>query len=257
MRVVRWAGILVISLVVLGALGLAVALRTKRAASSAVEEVAPGVYHVRNFLADVYGSRVGDSVVLFDAGMDPGGRALDDLLAALHATRTEVRHVFLSHGHFDHVAGAGLFPNALVHVGRADAPVVAQREACRPFTPCLLGAVLSGPPLQPNAPLEAQAHIDVGGGQSVLALPFPGHTPGSFLFLFDAVLFTGDSIQLENGALTPANPHFSVDAPENQASIRSLERRLAGVRVDFVCTGHMWCTKPGTAAALLQRLIRR
>jgi len=46
------------------------ALRSQCSASSAVERVAANVYHVRNFLADIYGVRVGSQVLLFDAEMD-------------------------------------------------------------------------------------------------------------------------------------------------------------------------------------------
>ena len=39
------------------------------------------------------------------------------------------------------------------------------------------------------------------GEQKVVALPFPGHTPGSYLFVFDGVLFVSDSIQISDGKL--------------------------------------------------------
>jgi glyoxylase-like metal-dependent hydrolase (beta-lactamase superfamily II) len=250
----RWLPRVVLGVLALGLATLVLVLRSKRSGTSEVELVAPGIYHVRNFLADVYASRVEDGVILFDAGMDPEGRAIDDVLAELHASRAQVRHVFLTHGHFDHVAAAGLYPNAVVHIGSGDSAVLAQREAARPLTPRLWGALIGAGPLEVKSPLRGTERIRVGNAESVLALPFPGHTPGSFVFLFHGVLFTGDSIQLEHGQLTPANPNFSVDPAQNQASIHALAKQLDGERVDFVCTGHMWCTTPGSAAELLQRL---
>jgi glyoxylase-like metal-dependent hydrolase (beta-lactamase superfamily II) len=197
---------------------------------------------------------VGSDVILFDAGMDPEGHAIDDMLRALRATRDDVKHVFLTHGHFDHVAAAGLYRNAQVHAGTGDLAMMAHRESARPITPRLFGALIDSSSVEPNSPLDERRRIDVGSGKSVLTMPFPGHTPGSFLFLFDGVPFTGDSILLEGGRLTHAMPGNSVDLAQNKVSIRSLAGLLENERVDYVCTGHMWCTAPGMAQELIQRL---
>ena len=63
-------------------------------------------WRLRNFFTEIYGVRVGDKVILFDAGVGTEGRALDALLGALNARRDDVSQVFLTHGHFDHVAAS-------------------------------------------------------------------------------------------------------------------------------------------------------
>jgi glyoxylase-like metal-dependent hydrolase (beta-lactamase superfamily II) len=75
------------------------------------------------------------------------------------------------------------------------------------------------------------------------------------LFLFDGVLFTGDSILMDHGKLTPANPKHSVDIEENHRSIAALGDTLREHPVTVVCTGHMSCTKPEETRALLEALI--
>jgi glyoxylase-like metal-dependent hydrolase (beta-lactamase superfamily II) len=253
----RW-GISIAAGTAVLAVGLLVGtLRAKCRASSAVEAVAPGIYHVRNFLADIYAVRAGSGVLLFDAGMDREGHATDDLLAAMGAKRKDVRHVFLTHAHPDHVAAAPLFPNAQIHVGAADVDVLAQRAPVRPLTPRLFGAMTgSAPAIIANRPLHGRERISVSSEEQVLALPFPGHTPGSFLYLFRRVLFTGDSVLLEKGKLVPALPGNSVEPEQNHASIRALPELLAKENVDSICTGHMWCTRPGEAPQLLDELVR-
>lgn len=255
-KALRYAAIIT-GLAALGVAALTVGLRAKRAGSSAVEELAPGIHHVRNFFADVYAARAGSGVLLFDAGIDPAGHAIDDLLRALGATREQVSHVFLSHGHFDHVAAAGLFPNARVHLGAADVAMAAQDEPAQPLTPRLFGALAGSAVIHANSPLEGRQRVDVGGNAPVLALPFPGHTPGSYLYLFRGVLFSGDSINLDHGQLTAAVPDHSMDPLGNRTSISRLPFLLGYERVSYVCTGHMQCTSPGSAPALLQQLLSR
>lgn len=251
----RSAAIALTLLAALGASVLLAVLRERRAGSSAVEEVAPGIYHVRNFLSDVYGARAGGGVLLFDAGMDPEGHAIDELLRALGATREQVTHVFLSHAHFDHVAAVRLFPRARIHLGNGDVGMAGHSEPVRPLTPRLMGALLGSAPLQANDPLEGRQRIEVGGAERVLALPFPGHTPGSYVYLFRHVLFTGDSLRIDGGKLLPAAPEHSVDPVANRTSISRLPFLLGYERIDQVCTGHMWCTPAGSAQALLGELL--
>lgn len=252
---VRRVVIALASLLAIATLSLAVSLRTRRAGSGTVEEVAPGIHHVRNLFSDVYAARAGADVLLFDAGVDPEGRAVAELLAALGATRTQVKHVFLSHGHFDHIAAAELFPNARIHLGHGDVAMAAQREPAQPLTPRLFGALVGSVPVRAHDALEGRQRIDIGGSDAVIALPFPGHTPGSYLYLFRHVLFTGDSLRLADGKLQPAEPGDSVDPTANRTSISRLPYLLGYERIDYVCTGHTWCTRKGSAQAMLRQLL--
>jgi glyoxylase-like metal-dependent hydrolase (beta-lactamase superfamily II) len=251
MKWLRRAAFVMVGLLVLAAAAIIVGARAKRSASGPVESMGSGLHHVRNLVTDLYGARVGTEVVLFDAALDPQGRAIDDLLRTLGAKRENVSHVFLSHGHFDHVAGAGLFPRARIHIGAGDAGVLAQSEPARPWLPRLWGALFGVPAVEGGVSLNGRERVDVGGGESVLAIPFPGHTPGSYLFLFRGVLFTGDSVMFDHGKLTPAVPRYSVDIRQNREAVHGLPGLIAGESVDQICTGHMVCSRPGEAATLL------
>lgn len=255
-KVLRWIASTLAGAGVLALLGGAWFMRSRRADSGPVAELAPNLVHGRNFFCDLYAARIGEHAVLFDAGMDPEGHAIDAMLTRLGVSRRDVTHVFLSHAHFDHVAAAALFPRARVHVGSADLDMLAHREPARPLTPRVFGALTGSVAMEANSPLLDRRPIDVGGGESVLAIPFPGHTPGSFVYFFRGVLFTGDSINLENGRLTPAVPSHSVNPSGNRSSIRRVFGLIGERSVERVCTGHMGCTAPGDAPAMLHALVR-
>lgn len=232
-------------------------MRRRRGLASVPEVVGGGVLRVRNAFTDVYAARAGGRVLLFDAGFDPRGRAVDRLLAALGAGRDAVSDVFLSHGHFDHVAATPLFPGARVHVGAGDVAMLAQRSPTRPWGVRVFDRALPVPPVEATHALAGRVRVSLADGTPVTALPFPGHTPGSYLMLFRGVLFTGDSLRLSGGRLHLALPPFSVDMRANRRSAAGLLELLAGEQVDVICTGHQGCTSAGQAQALLADLVRR
>jgi glyoxylase-like metal-dependent hydrolase (beta-lactamase superfamily II) len=50
--------------------------------------------------------------MLFDAGSDKKGKAIFGELSRVGLGRENVKTIFLTHGHRDHMAGVPLFPNA-------------------------------------------------------------------------------------------------------------------------------------------------
>ena len=182
MRALHWGAVVSFSVAALLSLLLLLAgasLRGKRDEAGAPAQVTARVLSVRNFLSDMYAARIGARVIVFDAGMDPDAHALELLVQSLGADLGAVSDIFLTHGHFDHVAAAARCPRAKIHIGAADAEVLAQRASSRAIVPRLFGTLLSVPAVEASHRIEGSSTIDVGGGESVLALPLPGHTPGS------------------------------------------------------------------------------
>src|SRR5262249_28516167 len=107
------------------------------------------------------------------------------------------------------------------------------------------------PPGNVTDPLSGATEIPVGDGKVVRAYPAPGHTPGSYVFLYDGTLFVGDTMNFKGGKLERAPAPFDADrAAAGRAiiSIRDLAKRQA---VERICTGHSGCTPPGNAITLL------
>jgi hydroxyacylglutathione hydrolase len=245
-----------LSIFLLGLGGLVVTARLMRGRSSPPEAIGR-IMRERNLFTELYGARAGGGVILFDAGVDPAGGALDRLLGALSATRSDVREVFLSHGHFDHVAAAPLCTRAKIRVGAPDVEFMAQRAPMlAPLAGRMLNRVFPVPPVYATDALSGKVEIPVGDDR-VLAIPTPGHTPGSYVFVFAGVLFAGDTMIIDGDKLGFCMGAFSVDRDANRRSVAHLGEALAGVEVHTVCTGHMGCTPPGKGKAMLAALIER
>ena len=212
---------------------------------------------VENLFVPVFAARAGSQIVLFDTGIDVEGQALDALLDALHAGRDDVKHIFLTHGHFDHVAHAGLCKSAKVHLGAADLGIVTQREPTATIGDRIFSAMLPTPPYEPNTTHTGVWSLALEGGKEVLAIPLPGDTAGAYVYLYDGVLFTGDSIHRHGNHLGFALPIFAADMAQNRRSIAGLGAALTGHNVEVVCTGHEGCTAEGRGGPELADLIAR
>jgi hydroxyacylglutathione hydrolase len=256
-RALNWIGVVLFgaaALILLLLLLAGVSLRAKRHEAGVPAQVTSRVVTVRNFVTDVYAARVGPRVILFDAGMDPEAHALERLVDALGADLGAVSDIFLTHGHFDHVAAVMRCPGAKIHIGAADAEVLAHRTVSRALMPRLFGTLLSVPAVEASHRLVGSVDIDVGNGESVLAVPLPGHTPGSYAYLFAGVLFTGDALFVGSDGLELSEPDEAVIDASTCRSIAQINALFREHRVSEICTGHRGCTPPEEASRVIERL---
>jgi hydroxyacylglutathione hydrolase len=214
------------------------------------------VVRVHGPVADFFLARVGEHVIAFDSGADPEGRGLDAGLARLHAQRGDIADLFLTHGHGDHIAGASLMTRARLHGGAADGPMMAGHGFV-PRMASMMAKILPTSPITLTDALSARTEIAVGGSGPVVAIPFPGHTPGSMAYMWEGVLFVGDSMNLESNRLTFAFAPFSVDTDENRRRIAALGTVVALADVHVVCTAHGGCTREADTRRLLDDVIAR
>jgi hydroxyacylglutathione hydrolase len=267
---VRFLKFFLVIAIVLAAVaaGAGIGLRAGRSKFGAVTEVKPDFVAVTNAgFITLFAARVapGPHVVVFDTSLDPQARPVDALLGALHASRDDITDVFLTHGHYDHVAGAGVLTKAKLHLGAADVALAAGQVNPEMLLPMVLGKLLATPPVTVNAPMTDAATFEVGAAdpttklpaKTVKAFPVPGHTAGSFAFLYDGVLVVGDIMMFKEGRLVTPPRVFDPHPAENTASILSLKKQLSGETVDVVCTAHGGCTPKGLGGTLLDDLVSR
>jgi glyoxylase-like metal-dependent hydrolase (beta-lactamase superfamily II) len=221
------------------------------------EPVRASVMRVHGPVSDFFAAKAEGRVLLFDAGADPEGRGLDALLGALKATREDVSDIFFTHGHGDHVAAAPLCPRARLHGGIGDSEMMSRRGPVVPRFARFMGLVLPVPAVSVTDAFLDRGDVPVGGGKTVAAVPFPGHTPGSMLYLYDGVLFAGDSMNFEKDKLTFAFAPFSVDTKLNKQRIAALPSLFKLEDIKVVCTGHGGCTPEAQTRPMLDDIIAR
>lgn len=256
MRALRNLFAIAVIVVVLAG-GAVAAFRVARGRPSVPEQIKPDVMAVSSAGAYLYAARAGQHVVLFDSGADPAGRGIDTALSALHAGRGDVTDVFLTHSHPDHIAGVAGLGDVKVHIGEADVAAAEGRVPPDKLAVRLIAKAEAAPPATVNHPLSGVVTTDVGGGKTVKAFPVPGHTPGSYVFLCDGILFAGDTMTFKEGRLDRGPSLFDSDSEQLKASVRGLKAQLTGAEVAAVCAGHGGCTPLGLGRTLLDEFIER
>jgi glyoxylase-like metal-dependent hydrolase (beta-lactamase superfamily II) len=173
--------------------------------------VAIGAYIIK--LAD-------GGVALIDAGIDASGAAIRAALERMGKAPADVKAIFFTHGHNDHVTGAFAFPNAAMYVMEPDVPHVESRRGS------------DGRRIIVTRPPHDGERMDISG-TSVEVFGLPGHTAGSAAFLVHGVLFVGDSAAgMSDGTLQP-NTMLSDDAAQTERSLLSLAERLSSRRAEI------------------------
>jgi glyoxylase-like metal-dependent hydrolase (beta-lactamase superfamily II) len=264
----RLAKVLLALVIVAGAIGggAILGLRGGRTKVGTPTEVKPGIVSVTNAGSiGVFAARVapGPHVIFFDAGLDPAGRPIDALLGALQASKDDVSDLFLTHAHFDHLTGAPLLTKAKVHLGSGDVGLANGTVPPDLLLSRLLTKAMSPPAVKVDAPLSGAATLTVGAPETagaakvVKAYPVPGHTAGSYAYLYDGVLFVGDIMVFKEGRLDPTPRVFNPNPEANKAAITSLKAPLASETIDIVCTSHGGCTPKGLGRSLFDELLGR
>jgi hydroxyacylglutathione hydrolase len=187
--------------------------------------------------------RTAHGAVLVDAGLDGSGAAILAELRAQGVSRDAVRAVLITHGHPDHYAAAGQFPKAQILLGAGDIAMVRGDTSHYATFGKILAKVIPLPPapavttvLRGGERLEFdEARFDV--------IATPGHSPGSVMYLYKDVLFSGDSLMRKKDGVAIAPSLFSEDATENRTSLQ----RLGHLSFDKVADGHAGVTSDGRA----------
>jgi hydroxyacylglutathione hydrolase len=206
--------------------------------------VVPGVWWLHETRgSNVYLVEAADGqFVLVDTGFldsaDGIEREIDRIVAGRPVTK-----ILLTHGHFDHAGAAGSLRERLkatVVAGRADCEdhdgrfFLAQRAGRSHFTRRLAGLFLRRhqPIVEVACPIEGEAEVAPG----ILAIPIPGHTPGSYCYLDTArgVAFVGDLVISHVDGLARPLPSSNTDEVQYLDTLRQFADRAP----DVGCPGH-------------------
>jgi len=181
--------------------------------------------------------------VLTHVPLDPDQAAIQQI-ARLGYAPTDVRHIVLTHMHFDHCGGLADFPDASVHVHRRELEAFHGRRRRWTDAGYVRRHVAHGPRFVP--------HDDAGEswmGMSAIRLPFEheiwlvpmfGHTRGHCAVAVAAddgwLLHVGDAATLNLDPVAPKWFERLVLGPHGP-SLRAFRAAHPEVRIT---TGHMW-----------------
>lgn len=208
-------------------------------------QVTENVYAVKDRDVNMFIYTAGEHTVAIDAAYSVD--ALREELRQLPIDPAAVTHLFLTHTDMDHAGGLDLFPNAHIYLSRAEEQMIDGT------TPRFLRVVRNRKIDRAYTLLDDGDVVDVGPIR-VQAIATPGHTPGSMSFLVDdRVLFTGDTLNLQNGQVHTFYRLFNMDTPTQRKMIVKLAR-LKGVAL--MCTAHTGTTQ-NYAHATKTSIIRR
>lgn len=172
-------------------------------------------------LANISLIRTQAGPMLFDLGHSVNRPALVAGLAQKGMKPADVKRIFLSHIHFDHVNNIDLFSyDTEVFVSRADWEYAANPHPDDDFVPWMVREQLSKYRLRL---LDGAGEFEAG----LQYFPVPGHTPGSYAVSLDdpalgRVVLAGDAIKFPRELMTCQCTH-AYDLPERgSASIRMI-----------------------------------
>jgi glyoxylase-like metal-dependent hydrolase (beta-lactamase superfamily II) len=192
------------------------------------------------------------------------------LLQRLRRKPIDIRHILITHHHYDHTGNLALLAektDARIYVHPLDAPIARGDAPVPPiaktgFSAKVVGAVTSLvvperlPHVSIGHELEDGEELPLAGG--ITAIHSPGHTAGHTSFLWKrhgGVLIAGDAAAHMGPRLGPPLGVFT----EDDAAMRSSVRKLAGLEFETAVFGHGGPVKSGASskfAKLADRLER-
>lgn len=206
--------------------------------------LAPGIWWLHGTRgSNVYLVEAGDGeLLLIDCGFGTSAAAIERELA-IHAEGRPLSRILLTHSHLDHsgaaaalrerlgarvIAGAG--DTALLDGGR----VLARPGGGRPLRRLVRAARRT--PVAQAIPVDDVIEGEVELAAGLLAVPVPGHTPGSYCFMDTqrGVAFVGDLVISHRDGLARPMRVANADDREYLASLTAFAERAP----ERGCPGH-------------------
>jgi len=161
---------------------------------------------------------------LIDAGNSPDGKPIIDALDSKGFKPSDVKAIFLTHGHPDHIAAAKLFPQARIYSLKEEVEIA---EGIK-NNPSPIGRIFSPKPtgIKVTNILKDGDKVNFGS-LTVEVFSIPGHTEGGAAYLINGVLFLGDAaLSSSDGKIKHAVWVFSSDIKQQNRSLKALAERL-------------------------------
>ena len=154
----------------------------------------------------------GGECAVIDPGAEPQ-RIIDEITAA----GLTVRYILSTHGHADHTGAATGVQDAAGGQYYLDAADIEYSLAPPEWLTAALGGFAPPPPPDPD--LADAQDLPLGDG-SITLIRTPGHTPGSTCYMYEDILFTGDTLFRESVG------RYDLPGGDGRQEIESIKNRL-------------------------------
>ncbi|PKL17485.1 MAG: hypothetical protein CVV49_11005 [Spirochaetae bacterium HGW-Spirochaetae-5] len=161
---------------------------------------------------------------LIDAGNSPDGKPILKALAVKGIKPSDVKSIFLTHGHPDHIAAAGIFKNAKIYSLKEEVPI---SEGIKNNSSPLAFLFGTSPTGLKVTNILKDGEVVTLGSLKIEVFSIPGHTAGSAAYLVNGVLFLGDAaLSSSDDKIKHAVWAFSTDVNQQNRSLKSLALKL-------------------------------
>lgn len=186
-------------------------------------------------------------VALIDAGSDATGAPILADLEQRGLTAASVKAILFTHGHFDHIAAAGIFPQAQLMSLAPEVDLIAGLK--KPRGPLVRFFSVKPTGLEVTRVLKDGETLMLGD-TPIKVFAMPGHTEGSAAYLINGILFLGDSADAtDKGRLQSGHWIFCDDLAQNEASLHALVDKIVagGDVVQALAFSHSGLLRDGLA----------
>lgn len=195
----------------------------------------------------VYFARTDSGIIAIDLGWWGHERAVTRALDQIGAKPADVKRVFLTHSHRDHIAAWPLVRRATFTLAADEYPLLvgeAEHLGWMVRAAERLNDTDRPKPGELSVRTFSRDTSLILGRDTLRAYIVPGHTAGSAVYLFRGVLFVGDAAT--HSALRgfrSAKPQFSDDPKLAADNLGKLWPRLPMRGIRVLCTAHAECAE--------------
>lgn len=222
--IVRTMVVMMLAMVAL--IGAAGGASAQQMPAPVVNELAEGVYQ---WFAFNYNSLVvvsGENVLIVEPVVDQRAEMLRDFIATL--TDSPVSHIVLTHEHYDHVGGTGVFPDATVYCHVNCQPIFDLSPSGFNDVPQIDETFTDSISIPVGDTTVELHHLGPGDGEATTVLYMPE----------EKIVFTSD--MYEDGWITHAN--WLDD--KNYTGTRAILNTISGWDLNHAVTSHSASTDP-------------